>query len=317
MSKNNAPVVVFAFNRDKPLKFVLARLASAEAVLERDIIVYIDGARNKDDEKKINAVLDVVNNYKATSLRNIAIQKRESNLGCQHNISSAISEVLSRYGKIIVIEDDVLISRFFLRYMDEALALYEDNKKIWGINGHQCPYMRVPSSYQADVYLSPRNLCTGWATWRDRWDPVDFQIKDWPEFIKNPANIAKLESAGWDIRAMLEKHYIGRLNSWALPCTYYMVKNNLYVVEPKLSLTKNIGFGIESVHCNNVEMAWRHQKYYNFHPLLDACVKPDPRILRRFKYVYNDPRLLGRAYRKLIRMAKAMTPMHLHPIDQW
>ena len=214
-----------------------------------------------------------------------------------------------------MVEDDVLVSKTFLKYMDDALSLYENDMRIWGVNGHQCPYMRVPSSYKADVYLSPRNLCTGWATWRDRWDPVDFQIKDWPEFIKNPVNAAKIESAGWDIRAMLEKHYVGQLNSWALPCTYYMVKNDLHVIEPRLSLTKNIGFGIDSVHCNNVEMAWRHQKYYNFHPTLDVDIKPEARILQRFKYVYNDPRMLWRVYRKLIRMAKAMTPIHLQPID--
>ena len=315
MNKKNAPVVVFAFNRAAPLKLVFERLALAEDVLDRDIIVYVDGARNGKDVEKINSVLDVISAYKDNLLPNIILRERECNLGCQKNISSAVSEVLENYGRIIVVEDDVLVSKTFLRYMDDALSLYEKDMRIWGINGHQCPYMYLPFCFKGDVYLSPRNLCTGWGTWKNRWRQVDFEIKDWKEFINVEENAEKLAAAGNDIRGMLEKHYSGTLNSWAMPCTYYMVKNGLFVIEPRLSLTKNVGFGLESVHCTNSEMAWGHQKYYNFRPRLEPDIQPNPSVLKRFRYVYNDPRLFGRIVRKLYRIFKGATPMHNEPMD--
>ena len=272
MIVKNAPVVIFAFNRAEPLKTVLARLIKADGIFERDVIVYVDGARNESDATKIADVVNVAESTKNMALPRMEIRRREKNYGCQKNISSAISEVLNEYGKIIVIEDDVLVSKFFLRYMDDALDLYEHDARVWGINGHQCPYMRIPRTYHADVYLSPRNLCTGWGTWKDRWDKVDINISDWPDFISDSKNVERLNAAGCDIRRMLDSHYEGKLNSWALPCTYCMVKNSLFMIEPRYSLTKNFGFGIESVHNPSVEMAWLHQKYYNFLPHLEADI---------------------------------------------
>lgn len=315
MIENKAPVVIFAFNRHEPLKMVLERLACADGVSERDLIVYIDGPRNESDVRKVNLVLGVIESFRKASLPNIEIRRRERNLGCQKNISSAIGEVLSAYGKIIVIEDDVLVSKYFLRYMDDALTLYENDTRIWGVNGHQCPYMRLPIGFKEDVYLSPRNLCTGWGTWKNRWEKVDFLIKDWPQFIAYKENVEKIYAAGWDIKAMLDKHYKGKLNSWALPCTYYMVKHDMYVIEPRYSLTKNVGFGLESVHCGNIESVWGHQKYYDYRPCLVAQICIDAGIMRRFRYVYNDPRIVSRIVRKLMRMYKFWTPLHNEPID--
>lgn len=315
MSKRNAPVAVFAFNRPEPLSLVLERIAKADSVASRDIIIYIDGPRNARDVPKIAETVNVINSFAKTVLPNIIIRQREVNLGCQNNISSAITEVVAAYGKVVVVEDDVLISRHFLRYMDEALEMYEHDQRIWGINGHQCPYMRLPRTYKDDIYLSPRNLCTGWGTWDDRWNKVDMDITDWKAFISSKKNVERLILAGCDLMRLLSLHYDRKLNSWALPCTYYMVKHGLYMVEPRYSLTKNVGFGIDSVHNPKLEMAWLHQKYYNFHPDLDINIKPSSEVLDKFRYVFNDNRILHRITRKLYRLFMGLTDEHNTPID--
>lgn len=308
-------VCVFAFNRPDPVKMVLERLSACEDVLNRDVVVYIDGARNGSDEEKIADVINIVKTFQRTSLKRIEIRCRERNYGCQGNISGAITEVLSSTDRIIVIEDDVLVSKYFLRYMDSALDKYYSDKRIWGVNGHQCPYMKVPRSYRGDVYLSPRNLCTGWGTWRDRWMPVDFEIHDWLQFISSPENADKVLAAGWDIRGLLDRHYEGKLNSWALPCTYYMIKNSMYVIEPRYSLTKNIGFGIESVHTVHQDEMWSHQKYYNFDPVLPWPIDSNEQLLKRFRYVYQDHRVLMRVVRKLKRIVCRFGSLNNNPIN--
>lgn len=315
MKNEKTPVAVFAFNRAEQLQFVLKRLSLADEVLDRDIIVYLDGDRSEKDVPKTSAVLRVVEQFKRNELPNIEIRKREKNYGCKKNISGAITDILAKYERIIVVEDDVLVSKYFLRYMDEALEFYKDDMRIWGINGHQCPYMRIPKSYAHDVYLSPRNLCTGWGTWRNRWEGVDFAVKDWPEFVGVKENYERVMEAGWDIKYMLDLYCAGRLTSWALPCTYHMIKNGLFMIEPKYAQTKNIGFGVESIHCESSNMAWSRQKYYNHLPRLVEGILPDPLVLRKFRYVYQDPRILHRVVRKLYRMWCGLLPLNNEPIQ--
>ena len=309
----NIPIVVFAYNRATQLRMVLERLVDAENIERHDVIVYIDGPKRERDVEGVAQVEQAVKQVRENRLPRLEIVRREKNYGCQKNISTAITSVINQYGCVIVVEDDVLVSRTFLTYMDAALEFYKDDERIWGVNGHQCPYMRIPQSYPYDIYLSPRNLCTGWATWADRWNGVDFEIRDWPDFIANAENRQRVENAGIDIRDMLDKHYRGKLNSWALPCTYYMIKNNLYMIEPRRPLTKNVGFGIESVHCGNREEMWAHQKYYNFLPNLVRDILSEPKIMSQFKYVYNDPRLLHRIIRKGQRIFKSWQPLFNYP----
>ena len=279
--KHKSPVLVVAFNRPLMLAETLSNLARCDSVSSRDICLYVDGPRNSGDEAKVEGVIDVAKKWG----KGLRIIRRETNLGGVPNMISAVSEMLAVYGKTIVVEDDILVSKTFLSFMDEALDMYEDNPKIWAVNGYLDPKMRVPSQYKRDCFLAPRHSAWGWGTWKDRWESVDFKIMDWGEMRQDEAFLRELRIAGDDVVKMLEAEAKGTLNAWDVQCTYYMRKHGLYTLRPCLTLTKNNGFGTECEHCSLPSSRYSKQKYYNFRPRLDHAPTIDAEVLAAF---YNS-----------------------------
>lgn len=265
------PVAVIGFVRCDVLEETLARLSDCENALDRDIYVYLSAPRNEEEKSKTKAVFELVKRYQDTALPNIIIIRRDRNDGAGRNIANAVSETVEKTGSAIIIEDDILVSRTFLRYMDAALEYYKDDKRIWCVNAYQNPVLRIPHDYGFDVYFNPRNMAWGWGIWKDRWDAVDFMLRDWPEFKLSKSNLQRLDSVGCDMFSMLENEYRrgANISTWDVQCSYHMVKNGLFAVEPRYSLTKNNGFcKVGSVHCSRPNGIYQKQKFYNYLPEL-------------------------------------------------
>ena len=308
------PIVMIAYNRPDIVRMTMRNVSLAEAVDERDIIMYIDGPRNETDRNRQNEIERIVSGYQK-QLPRLKIVRREKNYGCRGNIVSAITEVINRFGRTIVIEDDILISRTFLRYMDEALDFYEDDKRIWAINAYQSPDLKIPKSYKYDVYLNRINMCWGWGTWADRWNAVDFDLTDWPEKRADAAFLAKLEHASSGLRHMIESQYEGRLKTWDVQCSYHMVKNDFFCVEPKYQLSKNIGYvpGELAEHCHGDFPHITRQKYYNFRPKLEKFLVVENSIDRQFADIPVSRNRVVRVWRKLLRGLDYLKPANMKP----
>ena len=294
--KYRTPVMVVAFNRPGMLKETLSNLSRCENLDDREIHLYVDGPRNVADESKINAVIEVAKEWGA----DLKIKRRNTNLGGVPNMIAAVSEMLEQYGRVIIIEDDILVSRSFLTFMDAALARYENNSKIWAINGYVDPKMTLPRLYKKDYFLAPRHSAWGWGTWKDRWAAVDFEIKDWTMRRSDESLVRELNVAGGDIVKMLDAEAAGELNAWDVQCTYYMRKNGLYTLRPRLTMTKNNGFGTECEHCSIPSSRYSKQKYYTFHPVLDDLPMTDPSVIAAFQNSFSRTfcqRLVDRAKR--------------------
>ena len=294
--KYRTPVMVVAFNRPGMLKETLSNLSRCENLDDREIHLYVDGPRNVADESKINAVIEVAKEWGA----DLKIKRRNTNLGGVPNMIAAVSEMLEQYGRVIIIEDDILVSRSFLTFMDAALARYENNSKIWAINGYVDPKMTMPRLYKKDYFLAPRHSAWGWGTWKDRWAAVDFEIKDWTMRRSDESLVRELNVAGGDIVKMLDAEAAGELNAWDVQCTYYMRKNGLYTLRPRLTMTKNNGFGTECEHCSIPSSRYSKQKYYTFHPVLDDLPMTDPSVIAAFQNSFSRTfcqRLVDRAKR--------------------
>lgn len=286
MNIHFAPIVFIGFNRPQLSRLTMGAAAKCSGIDKRDAFLFIDGPREgrEDDTIKTKETQQVAEELRRTVLPQLQIIKRDQNLGCRGNIIASISEVINAYEKAIIIEDDVLVSRTFLDYLDEALVLYESDKRIWCINAYQNPNLTVPRSVQGDVYLTPRNMCWGWGTWKDRWNEVDFDMKDWPEFIKDPNNQLRIHNCDVRLEEGIWDQYHVR-NTWDIQCTYHMVKSCLWAVEPRYSLTKNCGSGVEGTHCLHEVPQYTKQRYYNFKPFLTQNLKVDENLLRRYKFI--------------------------------
>jgi len=310
------PIVLIAFNRSELVRLSLRNVSLANGAADRDAFMFIDGPRNDDDAVENNKIVSIATKFKS-ALPRLEIIRRDHNYGCRGNIVDAISQVLSRYGQAVIIEDDILVSRTFFDYMDKALDFYNDDKSIWSINAYQNPNMRIPKDYPYDVYLNPVNMCWGWGTWADRWRGVDFDIKDWPSYRSNPAFMERLNKAGRQIAPMLDSQYNGHLKTWDVQCTYHVVKNNLMSIEPRFQLSKNIGYSslLRGEHTNEDCPYVTRQKYYNFMPRLQAKLCHDPRIFSQYEWVGVPKNLSMRIFRKIRRMFAYVSSDNLEPLD--
>ncbi|WP_265454662.1 glycosyltransferase family protein, partial [Aeromonas salmonicida] len=159
-----APIVIFAFNRPEHFKKTVSTLAECELAKLSKVIVVVDGPRGEEDFSKQKVMLDYLQSVVA--FLSIEVRIRKKNVGLEINISSGITDIMAEYGRAIILEDDILVSTHFLRFMNESLDFYQDKKEVWHISGWNFPLQEdnLPS-----CFLWRTALGWGWGTWADRW----------------------------------------------------------------------------------------------------------------------------------------------------
>ncbi|MBM3579278.1 MAG: hypothetical protein FJX34_00710 [Alphaproteobacteria bacterium] len=247
-----APIAFFCFNRADKTKQVLEALAANDLSGESEIFIFCDGPRNIRDLPAIKEVYAVIDSL--VGFKKIHITKREINYGSQFSIIYGINSVLDNHDSVIVVEDDILTSKHFLKFTNEALNFYRDEKDVWCITGFNYPknLVTIPNSYREDVFfVRGKNSSWGWGSWKDRWQKIDFEIKDYEEFSKNKKLIKAFNRAGGNMFDMLRMQKQNRINAWDIQMSYAMFKAGGYTVHSSKPLTKNIGFDASGTHTNS------------------------------------------------------------------
>ena len=233
-----APIILFVYNRPEHTKKTLESLKINELALESPLFIFSDGNKNERDKNNVDEVRNHIS--KISGFKEIKITLRDKNLGLADSVISGVTEVIKKYGKAIVLEDDIVTSKYFLKFMNEALDFYEADKKIYSISGYNFP-IKIPKSYMHKVYIIPRPSSWGWATWLDRWDKVIWnpeQVFD----IKNHKLLNQfLDKSGKDLSPMLLKSFEGKVNSWAVRWVFTHIYHQAFSIFPTKSLAKNIG----------------------------------------------------------------------------
>lgn len=289
-----APIIIFGFNRPHSLFRLIESLRTNPTYNDREIFVYIDGHRNEEEKENVDQVEDIA--LKLT--KNVVRSK--TNKGLARSVIDGISEVISKYGRVIVLEDDLVLMPGCLNYMDEALNIYESDQRIFSV----CAYglkVKRPKNYNGDVYLGIRSSSWGWATWKDRWQSIDWEISDWNELISSKQKQKAFNLGGSDMFGMLRGYMQGKNNSWAIRFCYAQHRQGRYSVHPFNSLVTNEGFGVDATNCR--------QKYSRFKIdlntddnalILPAHLNPEKSILKDNAYYHSIPlRLYSWIRRKL------------------
>lgn len=241
-----APIIIFAFNRLQPLKATVASVLNNPEAAESDIFIFVDGARpNKVGEReKVYAVQEYVKGIEGFA--NLQYFFSDTNIGLGPSIISGVSKVISQYGRVIVLEDDLIISENCLSFMNQGLDRYKLEQKVFSICGYSNK-VKVPNDYTADSYFCVRSSSWGWATWKDRWNSVDWELKDWSkcETQKNAFN----KWGGSDCFGMLEAWKEGKNKSWAIRFCFAQFIQNKLSLFPIFSKINNNGFDGDGTNC--------------------------------------------------------------------
>ena len=244
-----APLALFAYNRPTHTERVVASLLKNRLASETELFVYSDGPRRPEDAPLVDRVRKIL--HSITGFKSVQIIEQGRNLGLANSVISGVSEVVQRYGKVIVVEDDLLLSPNFLTFMNTVLDFYSPFEKVYSVTGFSYPAgaIHIPKDYSYDVYLSYRCMSWGWATWIDRWQTVDWKVTSFEPFLRDRKSQKLFNQGGEDLSDMLKLQMIGKIDSWAIRWCYAHFQNQAFCLYPVRSLVSNLGFDRSGTHC--------------------------------------------------------------------
>lgn len=295
MNMSYAPIILFAFNRLDTLRNTVQSLLSNPQAADSELYVFVDGARpdKPGETAKVKAVQDYVSGL--TGFRAVHTSFAEQNKGLAPSVIAGVTRVFQEHSRVIVLEDDLYVSASFLEFMNEMLERYESDERIMQVSGFGCRLTRL-GDYPYDVYLNERAHSWSWATWKDRWETVDWQVGDFEQLRSSRALQRRFNRRGSDLYGMLRDYMEGRKSSWYIRFNYAMYRQGRYSVMPVRSLVRNDGFGLEATNCSN------YNRYkIDFEPLHPGAfaapnrLEPCERIIRNSVRYWSIPyRIYGK-----------------------
>tara|TARA_X000000368_G_scaffold418964_1_gene421112 strand:- start:3206 stop:4156 length:951 start_codon:yes stop_codon:yes gene_type:complete len=246
-----SPITIFGYDRPDHLNNLLESLVKNKESRDSSVYFYIDGKNEKTNITNYNKTIEIA--QKNWGFKEKEVIVRDRNFGCRDNIIEGISEVINKHKKTIILEDDLIVSKNFLDYMNNCLEVYKDKKNIWHINGYSHPkFFYLKSTTAVSSNMSP----WGWGTWEDRWAIfIDGQFHE-RNYIseKTPSMIKKFNVSNlYDFENIIVKHQQGEGSIWDAYWYQGMFLNNGLSIFPSMSHVQNYGFDGTGLHCGENE----------------------------------------------------------------
>ena len=231
-----APIALFTYNRPYHTRKTVEALQQNKLSSESDLIVFSDGPKANNSGEQVQQVRDYLKTIQ--HFNSVKIVERTSNYGLSANILDGVHQIISQYGKVIVLEDDLVTSPFFLDFMNDGLRLYENDEKVISLHGYLLP---VNENLPGTFFLRGAD-CFGWATWKRGWDL--FQ-PDGSLLLKKLIDSNQTEEFEFDgsypYVQMLKDQIACKTSSWAIRWYASAFLENKYTLYPGKSLVSNIG----------------------------------------------------------------------------
>lgn len=243
-----APIALFVYNRPDHTRRTIDALKQNKLAQESDLIIFSDAPKAEADADKVREVRQYIRQI--GEFRSVTVVERTSNFGLAKSIIDGVTSIVSQYGRIIVLEDDMVTSPYFLTYMNEALEMYAEDERVISIHGYVYPVRQV----LPEAFFLPGADCWGWATWRRGWKLFNSD----GQYLLDELKRRKLTHAfdyngAYPYSKMLEGQINGTNDSWAVrwyASAFLAGKLTLY---PGRSLVHNIGNDNSGTHCGETE----------------------------------------------------------------
>ena len=239
-----APIVLFVFRRPEHTARVLESLARNAELEHSELIIYCEGARNDGEREAVAATRSVVRQHAhAASVR---IIERDQNLGCAASILAGINDVLGTHDRIIVLEDDLIVSRYFLEYMNAALERYASNRSVLHVSGYMFPNAFAEPN---GAKFLPIISSWGWGTWRRAWRYFDGDLTALAWLDRSVLRKFRFDVYGaYPYREMIDQYRRGEIDAWDIRWYLGFFRQSGVAVFPTQSLVANIGFDNTGTH---------------------------------------------------------------------
>ena len=260
---NLAPIALFVYNRPDHTKEAVTALLKNKHSAASDLFIFSDGAKNTEDQKNIDEVrayIKTINGFKTVN-----IIEQASNLGLANSIIAGVTKVVNQYGRIIVLEDDIIVHTAFLEYMNNGLQFFETNEKVASIHAYIYPLEQtVP-----DLFFLKGADCWGWATWRNRWQQFEPDGSKLLKKLKDSRRENEFDLQGaYPYTRMLERQVLGLVDSWAIRWHASMFLENRLSLYPSQTLVENYGQDGSGTHGGTASFLPR--SISSFNPKLES-----------------------------------------------
>ena len=243
---NLAPVVIFTYRRKKKLENLIKSILKNKEAKNTTVYFFQDSYKNQEDQNDVNEVKKYIKKVKGFKKKIIILRKKK--LGLAKNIISGINLIFKNNKKAIFLEDDLIVSSNYIKFMNQALDKYYKNKKVWHINGWS---YQLKNNLNQDVFFSKNMNCWGWGTWRNRWQKYDNDSK---KLIKK-FNVKMINEFNFNSQldnwSQIIRNHKKKISTWAIFWYAIIFINNGLCLSFSQSLARYDGFDLRSTHSHS------------------------------------------------------------------
>lgn len=241
-----APVAVFVYNRPWHTRQTLEALQKNRLASATELFIYSDAPKKPEAEEAVREVRSYVRDV--GGFKNVNLIERKENLGLARSIIDGVTGLNQRYGRAIVLEDDLVTAPHFLEFMNAGLDRHSADERVMQIAGYMFP-VSLPATYDA-LFLSFISSW-GWATWERAWRHFDPLARGYPRLRDDPALRQRFDLDGYyRYFRMLQSQQEGKVDSWAIRWYLSVFLRDGLALYPRKTLVRNVGFDGSGVNCN-------------------------------------------------------------------
>ena len=243
---DKAPIVLFTFNRPEHTRSTLESLTQNPEFSASPLFIYCDGARNDAEAARVQQTRELVSNWPHSQK---TVIERDRNWGLADSIIDGVTHLCETFGRVIVMEDDMLVSEHFLGYMNAALEKFQADDRVISIHGYSFPIDGLP-----EAYFIKGASCWGWATWKRGWDLFEPDGRKLQGQLLQRKLMHRFDILGaYPYRRMLSDQIHGRIDSWAVRWYASALIHDKLTLYPGRSLVFNTGLDGSGSHCDNYD----------------------------------------------------------------
>lgn len=239
-----APILLFVYNRPQHTRNAIAALLKNSLAKESELIIYADGAKRDEEQSAVEEVRTIVRAVEGFA--NVTIIERAENRGLARNIIEGVTTQVEKFGRVIVLEDDLIVAPYFLRFMNDALEAYKDEPRVGHIQA--CDFTQDP--LLPDTFLIKWTGSWGWGTWKRAWQYFNPDGRALLTQLEERRLTRTFDFNGnYRFTRMLRRQIEGKNNSWAIRWNASLFLNDILSLNVGKSLVQNTGFDGSGTNC--------------------------------------------------------------------
>lgn len=258
------PVAMFVYNRLDNTQKTIEHLLANTLASQTDVFVFSDGGKTLPNGTPDNGSWNAVNSVRSYlhkvkeeidnshSFNSFTIVEREKNIYLEANITTGIQQIFEHYDRVIVLEDDICTSPYYLEYMNSAFEMYKDVPKVMHVSG----FTNLSLS-DRECYFTPHMSGWGWGTWRDRWQKhfVHYESREQALEGMNQADMDAMQYGGvFPCLKSLDKSPI----PWDICWEIAIYKAGGLCLTPGRTLVRNVGLK-NGTHFRSFDILQRYE----------------------------------------------------------